>query len=186
MQLLRCFTTAVTRLPGPALHCRPGPHLRFDAPTSTVEIFVQFGHMIGAVKNCGDLIFSGHSGSLMSILTVLVPAVCAGKSLCFQRMIKSAAFAYATCFALFVIACRKHYTVDVIVAYMLVLVMRDTFDRPWQLMRSLIPTCALRHQTPLLPTTRRPRTKSNLGVDSFDYNAQSGTVQVFEARSLNV
>ena len=55
-----------TLLPGPAPHCRPGtPNY---APESIKNIFINQGTMLGHALNCGDLIFSGHTGFLVTIM----------------------------------------------------------------------------------------------------------------------
>lgn len=183
---MRAFTTAVTRLPGPATHCRPGPTLHYDQPSEFIEIFAQLGHMAGAVKNCGDLIYSGHGSSLLACLLCIAAAACEKRSLCVQRIIKGTLFVYAAAFFLFAVASRKHYSVDVVVAYMVVWLMGEKFDHPWQYMRSFFPKCETR-EAALARAARRPRTKSNIGVGSdFEYDAQTGTVVAFETRSLNV
>lgn len=74
VQWLRGLVVIGTSLPGPALHCRAGPHYRADIPASATMVLTQQGQILGLVKSCGDLIYSGQSATLMVLLiTLYVP-----------------------------------------------------------------------------------------------------------------
>ena len=96
-----------TLLPGPAPHCRPGsPNY---APKSIKNIFINQGTMFGHALNCGDLIFSGHTGFLVIVMLLSEELWKASK----PQVIKLWRVFTVTSlilFSIFCIAARKHYS----------------------------------------------------------------------------
>ncbi|KAK9026742.1 hypothetical protein V6N11_039576 [Hibiscus sabdariffa] len=86
-QTLRIFTFYSTQLPGPNYHCRAG-----------------------AIYGCGDLIFSSHMiFTLVFVLTYQKYGT--------RRCIKQFGWLVAIIQSFLIVASRKHYTVDVVVAW---------------------------------------------------------------------
>uniref|UniRef100_A0A0D6R631 Sphingomyelin synthase-like domain-containing protein n=1 Tax=Araucaria cunninghamii TaxID=56994 RepID=A0A0D6R631_ARACU len=109
-QFLRVVTFMSTQLPGPNYHCREGSKLaRLPRPDSILEVlFLNFPR--GVIYGCGDLIFSSH----MIFTLVFVRTY---QKYGTKRWIKQIAWLVAVLQSLLIIASRKHYTVDVIVAW---------------------------------------------------------------------
>lgn len=109
-QCLRIASFLVTQLPGPNYHCREGSHLaRLRAPKSIFDvIWINFPR--GITYGCGDLIFSSH----MIFTLVFVRTY---QKYGTKRYIKQLAWFAAITLSLLIIASRKHYTVDVVVAW---------------------------------------------------------------------
>ena len=108
-QLLRIAAFTATQLPSPATHCRPG------APTSTLPparsvadvLLVDVARQVN--RGCGDLIFSSHvTFTLTMVLTYQRYGGC--------RAAKLVAWVGVALNALLIVASRKHYTVDIVVA----------------------------------------------------------------------
>lgn len=109
-QSLRIITFYATQLPGPNYHCREGSKLaRLPPPESALEvILINFPR--GMVYGCGDLIFSSHMiFTLLFVLTYQKYGT--------RRCIKQFAWLLAIIQSLLIIASRKHYTVDIVVAW---------------------------------------------------------------------
>ncbi|KAF5446817.1 hypothetical protein F2P56_032417 [Juglans regia] len=109
-QILRIMTFYATQLPGPNYHCREGSKLAtLPPPDSALEvIFINFPW--GVIYGCGDLIFSSHViFTLVFVLTY--------KKYGTIRYLKQFAWLLALIQSLLIIASRKHYTVDVVVAW---------------------------------------------------------------------
>ncbi|GMN23925.1 hypothetical protein TIFTF001_000338 [Ficus carica] len=109
-QILRIMTFYSTQLPGPNYHCREGSKLaRLPPPKSAVEVLlINFPH--GVIYGCGDLIFSSH----MIFTLVFVRTY---QKYGTKRCIKQFAWLLALVQSLLIIASRKHYTVDIVVAW---------------------------------------------------------------------
>ncbi|KAF4349448.1 hypothetical protein CsatB_029958 [Cannabis sativa] len=109
-QILRIMTFYSTQLPGPNYHCREGSELaRLPPPKSAIKVLlINFPN--GAIYGCGDLIFSSH----MIFTLVFVHTY---QKFGTKRWIKQFAWALAVILSLLIIASRKHYTVDVVVAW---------------------------------------------------------------------
>ncbi|KAG2673287.1 hypothetical protein I3760_13G083200 [Carya illinoinensis] len=108
-QTLRIMTFYATQLPGPNYHCREGSKFaRLPPPDSALEvIFINFPW--GVIYGCGDLIFSSHMiFTLVFVLTY--------KKYGTIRYLKKFAWLLALIQSLLIIASRKHYTVDIVVA----------------------------------------------------------------------
>lgn len=109
-QFLRIITFYSTQLPGPNYHCREGSKLaRLPRPDSVIEVLlINFPH--GVIYGCGDLIFSSHMiFSLVFVLTYQKYGT--------RRFIKQVAWFIAVLQSLLIVASRKHYSVDVVVAW---------------------------------------------------------------------
>lgn len=109
-QTLRIITFYSTQLPGPNYHCREGSKLaRLPRPESVLEVLL-INFPRGVVFGCGDLIFSSH---MIFILVFVLTYQKYGT----QRFIKQLGWLIAVIQSLLIIASRKHYTVDVVVAW---------------------------------------------------------------------
>jgi len=122
LYLCRSASFLSTSLPSPASHCDiTSPY--YDPPKTTVDIFFKFSLTAG----CGDLIFSGHT--LHSTTAVLIfMKYCSSK---LARVLMGCGL-FTT--YLLIIAARKHYTIDVLVAaYFVPFVFMVYTDRvePW-------------------------------------------------------
>ncbi|XP_057955550.1 phosphatidylinositol:ceramide inositolphosphotransferase 1-like isoform X2 [Malania oleifera] len=109
-QLLRIVTFYSTQLPGPNYHCREGSKLaRLPHPDSVIEVLL-INFPRGVIYGCGDLIFSSHMiFTLVFVLTYQKYGT--------RRCIKQLGWLIAVIQSLLIVASRKHYTVDVIVAW---------------------------------------------------------------------
>ncbi|XVF05408.1 hypothetical protein REPUB_Repub05bG0169300 [Reevesia pubescens] len=119
---LRIVTIYSTQLPGPNYHCREGSKFaRLPPPESVLEVFlVNFPQ--GVIYGCGDLIFSSH----MIFTLVFVRTY---KKYGMRRYIKQFAWLLAVIQTLLIIASRKHYTVDIVVAWYTVNLVAFFLDR---------------------------------------------------------
>ncbi|XP_021988342.1 phosphatidylinositol:ceramide inositolphosphotransferase 1 isoform X2 [Helianthus annuus] len=108
-QFLRIITFYSTQLPGPNYHCREGSRLAtLPRPDNPLEVLVFIPR--GVLYGCGDLIFSSHMiFSLVFVRTYQKYGT--------RRFIKQCAWVIVVVQSLLIIASRKHYTVDVTVAW---------------------------------------------------------------------
>lgn len=109
-QFLRIITFYSTQLPGPNYHCREGSKLATLPPPKNVLEVLLINFPRGVFFGCGDLIFSSH----MIFTLVFVRTYHKYGS---KRLIKLFAWLMAIIQSLLIIASRKHYTVDVVVAW---------------------------------------------------------------------
>uniref|UniRef100_A0A9I9CGD9 Sphingomyelin synthase-like domain-containing protein n=1 Tax=Cucumis melo TaxID=3656 RepID=A0A9I9CGD9_CUCME len=100
-QILRILTFYSTQLPGPNYHCREGSKLATLPPPKIPR---------GVLYGCGDLIFSSH----MIFTLVFVRSYQIYGT---QRFIKQLGWLLAIVQSFLIVASRKHYTVDVVVAW---------------------------------------------------------------------
>nr|GLL36935.1 phosphatidylinositol:ceramide inositolphosphotransferase 1-like [Ipomoea trifida] len=108
-QFLRIITFYSTQLPGPNYHCREGSKLaRLPRPDNLLEVLLIVPQ--GVLYGCGDLIFSSH----MIFSLVFVRTYYKYGS---QRFIKQCAWLAVIIQSFLIVASRKHYTVDVVVAW---------------------------------------------------------------------
>ncbi|KAK4270416.1 hypothetical protein QN277_023453 [Acacia crassicarpa] len=109
-QCLRIITFYSTQLPGPNYHCRMGSkRATLPRPHHFLEVFL-INLPRGVLYGCGDLIFSSHMiFSLVFVLTYQKYGM--------RRFIKQLAWLLAVIQSLLIIASRKHYTVDIVVAW---------------------------------------------------------------------
>ncbi|KAG6771618.1 hypothetical protein D5086_012583 [Populus alba] len=109
-QFLRIITFYSTQLPGPNYHCREGSKLaRLPHPQSVLEVLL-INFPRGITHGCGDLIFSSHM--IFTLVFVLTYQKYGTK-----RCIKQLGWLIAVVLSFLIIASRKHYTVDVVVAW---------------------------------------------------------------------
>ncbi|KAI4385981.1 hypothetical protein MLD38_003962 [Melastoma candidum] len=109
-QILRIVTFYSTQLPGPNYHCREGSKLsRLPPPRSVIEV-VLINFPRGVFYGCGDLIFSSH---MIFTLTFVSTYQKHGT----KRFVKQCAWLLAVVQSVLIVASRKHYTVDVVVAW---------------------------------------------------------------------
>ncbi|KAL6200276.1 hypothetical protein ACLB2K_030058 [Fragaria x ananassa] len=144
-QFLRIITFYSTQLPGPNYHCREGSEVaRLPPPKSALEV-LYFPRAV--MYGCGDLIFSSH----MIFTLVFVRTF---QKYGTRRCIKQFAWLVAVILSLLIIASRKHYTVDIVVAWYTVNLVVFFVDQklPELPDRSLGST-----SPPLLPTSTKDR-----------------------------
>ncbi|KAG5404451.1 hypothetical protein IGI04_010570 [Brassica rapa subsp. trilocularis] len=164
-QFLRVITFYSTQLPGPNYHCREGSKVaRLPWPKSPLEILEINPH--GVMYGCGDLIFSSHM--IFTLVFVLTYHKYGTK-----RFIKL--FGWLTAFvqSLLIIASRKHYTVDVVVAWYTVNLVVFYLDKK-------LPELPDR-TTVLLPVVSKDRTKeenhklllNGNGIDPADWRPRA-------------
>uniref|UniRef100_A0ACD5TK59 Uncharacterized protein n=1 Tax=Avena sativa TaxID=4498 RepID=A0ACD5TK59_AVESA len=109
-QFLRIVTFYSTQLPGPNYHCREGsPLARLPPPQNAAEVFL-INFPRGVIYGCGDLIFSSH---MIFTLVFIITYQKYGSI----RFIKVLAWCIAVAQSLLIVASRKHYSVDVVVAW---------------------------------------------------------------------
>ncbi|KAJ7549104.1 hypothetical protein O6H91_07G040100 [Diphasiastrum complanatum] len=121
-QLLRIVTFLSTQLPGPNYHCREGsPVAKLPPPRNIGEVLL-INFPKGIVYGCGDLIFSSHM--IFAIVFVRTYQKYGSK-----RWTKRLAWFSSVILGLLIIASRKHYTVDVVVAWYTVLLVFHYVDR---------------------------------------------------------
>ena len=123
-QILRIISFTVTQLPAPNYHCRLGEDTAVrEMPTSWWgHIFVDLGRQ--ATHGCGDLIFSSHTTFvLVGVLTFTEY----GETL----LIKIVAWIGVAAMGLCIVASRKHYSVDVVVAWYTVPLVFYAMLRRW-------------------------------------------------------
>ena len=110
--ICRSISFLSTSLPGPAPHCQPSS-TEYSPPETIYDVLFT----LDAFKGCGDLIFSSHTTLCFTlILTVHVYSpqffpkkICHILSYCVF-------FPIIAIMAILIIAARKHYTVDIVVA----------------------------------------------------------------------
>ncbi|KAI3937470.1 hypothetical protein MKW98_018769 [Papaver atlanticum] len=109
-QALRIVTFYSTQLPGPNYHCREGsPLATLPRPKNVAEVLL-INFPKGVIYGCGDLIFSSHM--IFTLVFVLTYQKYGTK-----RIIKQLAWSIAVVQSFLIVASRKHYSVDVVVAW---------------------------------------------------------------------
>ncbi|KAL5817088.1 hypothetical protein ACOSQ3_025466 [Xanthoceras sorbifolium] len=136
-QILRIITFYSTQLPGPNYHCREGSKLaRLPRPENALEVLL-INFPKGVIYGCGDLIFSSHMiFSIVFVRTYHQHGT--------RRCIKQCAWLLAVIQSLLIIASRKHYTVDIVVAWYTVNLVVFFVDKK-------LPELPDRSSLPLLP-----------------------------------
>ncbi|XP_071910372.1 phosphatidylinositol:ceramide inositolphosphotransferase 1-like isoform X2 [Coffea arabica] len=121
-QILRIITFYSTQLPGPNYHCREGSKLaRLPPPNNALEVLL-INFPRGVLYGCGDLIFSSH----MIFSLVFVRTYHKYGS---RRFVKQLAWLTVVIQSMLIVASRKHYTVDVVVAWYTVNLMVFFLDK---------------------------------------------------------
>ncbi|KAH8938231.1 hypothetical protein BDL97_16G070900 [Sphagnum fallax] len=120
-QMLRVVSFMATQLPGPNYHCREGqPTATLPPPRSIQEVLLlNFPH--GVLYGCGDLIFSSH---MIFALTFCHTYCKYGTKIWMKRL----AWLVMVVLSLLIIASRKHYTVDVVIAWYVVFLVFNYVD----------------------------------------------------------
>mmetsp|Transcript_4560 Transcript_4560/g.9816 ORF Transcript_4560/g.9816 Transcript_4560/m.9816 type:complete len:436 (-) Transcript_4560:771-2078(-) len=150
-QALRIITFSVTQLPGPSYHCRA------SEPTATRPWPEHWtGHIVvdvqrQATRSCGDLIFSSHT-------TFMLTGILAYNEYGSSTIIKIVAWVCGAIVSTLIIASRKHYTVDIVIAWYTVPLVFYMLYRRW--------------------TTRRPMSEFLGAMGEFDEpDPQDGDVE---------
>ncbi|OIT26533.1 PREDICTED: phosphatidylinositol:ceramide inositolphosphotransferase 2-like [Nicotiana attenuata] len=143
-QFLRIITFYSTQLPGPNYHCREGSKLAtLPAPDNILEVLLIVPR--GVLYGCGDLIFSSHMiFSLVFVRTYQKYGT--------RRFIKQCAWLAVIAQSLLILASRKHYTVDVVVAWYTVNLVVFFIDKT-------LPELPDRTSALLLPVTKDSKSK---------------------------
>ncbi|KAI9194998.1 hypothetical protein LWI28_010715 [Acer negundo] len=146
-QMLRIITFYSTQLPGPNYHCHEGSKMAtLPWPKNPIEVLL-INFPKGMIYGCGDLIFSSH----MIFSLVFVRTYCQyGSRIC----IKQFSWVLAVIQSLLIIASRKHYTVDVVVAWYTVNLVVFFVDKK-------LPELPDRTSMPLLPLNNKDKDGKN-------------------------
>ncbi|KAJ7540285.1 hypothetical protein O6H91_10G007700 [Diphasiastrum complanatum] len=147
-QALRIVTFLSTQLPGPNYHCREGSPAATLPPPKNIAEVININFPYGVIYGCGDLIFSSHM--IFAIVFVRTYQKYGTK-----RWIKRLAWAVNVVLGLLIIASRKHYTVDVVVAWYTVLLVFYFVDR--QLSGYEITERSAGVVSPLLPSNMKAK-----------------------------
>lgn len=129
-QALRIVSFLSTQLPAPNYHCRAGQE------TATMDWPKHwYGHIIfdpakQAAYGCGDLIFSSHTTFIL--VGVLTYTQYGG-----LFVVKIFSWIMGAVLSLLIIASRKHYTVDIVVAWYTVPLVFYTYHRRWTTKRDM-------------------------------------------------
>ncbi|KAI3437763.1 hypothetical protein D9Q98_000210 [Chlorella vulgaris] len=123
-QILRIISFTVTQLPAPNYHCRLGEEtaVREMPEHWWGHVVVDLGRQ--ATHGCGDLVFSSHT---TFVLTGVLTFTEYGETL----LIKIIAWIGVVFMGLCIVASRKHYSVDVVVAFYTVPLVFYTMHRRW-------------------------------------------------------
>ncbi|KAF8010355.1 hypothetical protein BT93_J1090 [Corymbia citriodora subsp. variegata] len=160
-QVLRIVTFYSTQLPGPNYHCREGSELATLPPPRSVLEVVLINFPRGILYGCGDLIFSSH----MIFTLVFVNTYQKHGT---KRFIKQFAWLLAVVQSLLIIASRKHYTVDIVVAWYTVNLVVFCIDRKLPEM----PDRSATH-SPSLPLITKDKESKSRGEQ---YNLLNGVI----------
>ncbi|MES1909663.1 MAG: hypothetical protein MHM6MM_002365 [Cercozoa sp. M6MM] len=162
-EIFRCLSFVVTVLPSPASHCQPDSD-EYDPP----ETFWDIVFRLDAFKGCGDLIFSSHT--LMAITCALLLTKYAYQKGRWPKWAIALVWCTILALGLFIVAGRKHYSVDVIVAWYVVPMVWLLLDHYWP--DKTLPNfnevglgLGLSTSTPLL--TSKENRNANLARDSM-------------------
>ena len=109
-QALRLASFTSTRLPSPAPHCLSSSPVAVKPRPQHWWQYVAINVVTQASKSCGDLIFSSH---LTFALTFCILYSLRGNF----RVLKVLWWLAAAALSLLIVASRKHYSVDVVVAW---------------------------------------------------------------------
>ncbi|WMV44238.1 hypothetical protein MTR67_037623 [Solanum verrucosum] len=150
-QFLRIITFYSTQLPGPNYHCREGSKLATLPPPDNILqalLIVPRGMLYG----CGDLIFSSHMiFSLVFVRTYQKYGT--------RRFIKQCAWLAVIAQSFLIIASRKHYTVDVVVAWYTVNLVVFFIDKTLPGYEVFLAELPDRTSALLLPVTKDSKSK---------------------------
>ncbi|KAF7145221.1 hypothetical protein RHSIM_Rhsim04G0163900 [Rhododendron simsii] len=145
-QILRIVTFYSTQLPGPNYHCREGSKFAtLPPPDNILKALIILPR--GILYGCGDLIFSSHMiFSLVFVRTYQKYGM--------HRLIKQCAWLIVVIQSFLIVAARKHYTVDIVVAWYTVNLVVSFIDHKLPELPDRSGTAAF-----LLPLSKDGRTK---------------------------
>ncbi|KAJ3127170.1 hypothetical protein HK100_009894 [Physocladia obscura] len=126
----RIFTITVTILPGPANHCSAA-EIESDAIMLLRDVLTNLSF---SGKSCGDLIFSGHTLLSFSAVLLIGRALDRNDAMgsLFKSVVRWIVLGLCQVFILFgILATHKHYTVDVVVALIVVWFVVEVFEHGW-------------------------------------------------------
>ncbi|DAZ95406.1 TPA: hypothetical protein N0F65_006296 [Lagenidium giganteum] len=126
---LRMCTIALTSLPGPAPHCRPGSP-NYYPPKTWIDIITRVGPMYGNYNSCGDLIFSGHM-AYTTTAVLLYLRVLDRYNKRHSRVRWIVGVMYLATLAILCVSGRKHYTVDVVLGVITATLVFFHFEHGW-------------------------------------------------------
>mmetsp|Transcript_20041 Transcript_20041/g.40464 ORF Transcript_20041/g.40464 Transcript_20041/m.40464 type:complete len:324 (-) Transcript_20041:103-1074(-) len=115
-QTLRIVCFLITTLPGPNYHCRPDSP-DYAPPKTLWDIFGRQDAFFG----CGDLVFSSHT--IFVLLCALV-----WHKYCPFKWVRRIVWTLVFIFGLLVVAARKHYSLDIMVAWYTVPLLWAAYD----------------------------------------------------------
>ncbi|KAG2429220.1 hypothetical protein HXX76_010990 [Chlamydomonas incerta] len=129
-QALRIVTFSVTQLPGPSFHCRASePTARREWPSHwTGHVYIDVGRQMS--KSCGDLIFSSHT-------TFMLTGILAYNEYGSLAFMKALSWLLGVIISILIVASRKHYTVDIVIAWYTVPLVFYTMYRRWTTRRPM-------------------------------------------------
>nr|BBC28460.1 hypothetical protein, homolog of Volvox carteri MTF1733/MTM1058 [Yamagishiella unicocca] len=129
-QALRIVTFSVTQLPGPSFHCRAHEaSARRPWPAHwSGHLMVDVGRQVS--KSCGDLIFSSHT-------TFMLTGILAYNEYGSLALMKAMSWLLGVILSVLIVASRKHYTVDVVIAWYTVPLVFYTMYRRWTTRRPM-------------------------------------------------
>lgn len=110
-QYLRAACFLSTRLPGPAPHCSAS--YLFQHPEHKVRTFREIFTNLELFRNCGDLIFSSHN-------IFFVTLCCIVQTYVYSKHAVPFVWVMSLLFNATVLVNKKHYTVDILLAYIIV------------------------------------------------------------------
>lgn len=138
-QTLRILSFLATTLPSPNYHCRTGAE-EYDPPATAAEVFLRIDSSFG----CGDLIFSSHT-IFVTLGALLIHHYSR------NRYLKAVVWSLVVTLGFLVVAARKHYTVDVVVA--------------WYTCPLLWFYCAKTYKDDVLPNPQQQRCSNSLSTE---------------------
>ncbi|XP_058099495.1 phosphatidylinositol:ceramide inositolphosphotransferase 1-like [Magnolia sinica] len=171
-QILRIITFYSTQLPGPNYHCREGSKLaRLPRPDSALEVLL-INFPRGVIYGCGDLIFSSHM--IFTLVFVLTYQKYGS-----TRCIKQLSWFIAVILSLLIIASRKHYTVDIVVAWYTVNLVFFFIDKKLP----ELPDRTIGIQSPLLPLSTKDKDAKSKEEHHKLLNGNSGDAADWRQRT---
>ncbi|CAG9467227.1 unnamed protein product [Pedinophyceae sp. YPF-701] len=140
-QILRIISFLSTSLPAPNYHCRSGEPTARPPPPEHWWDYIIVDVKRQSAFGCGDLIFSSHT-TLALVFTLAYTTYGS------YRWIKAAAWAACVALSMLIVASRKHYTVDVVVAWYTVPLVFSLLHRSWTTKRPLLDDSPSRPPSP--------------------------------------
>jgi len=132
-QVLRVISFTLTSMPSPAVHCRLDPDGNlppgYDPPATWKDVV--WNDIPNVSKGCGDLLFSSHT--TFALVFALSIARYAPRRSRLGGHLKVAAWALVVALCVLIVASRKHYTSDVVVALYVVPLLYYGYDVVWVL-----------------------------------------------------